>query len=403
MKKHQNYFYFLIFILLIISCTQPIEIDNVTFEENIVVKAILTNEIKNHSITLSKTVQIDATENNPLENATVFITDDSGISYNFEESEPGEYISITQFAAIASKKYTLHIETAQGTKYLSTPEELPSSSEIDNLDFDIELNDNGEEVVVFKVNSILNNNNANYYRYTYDETYKLKAIYWSPKKIRVISENPFLFTTTIKDPNVDGVGFCYGNQKTKKIMITETKTLSEDRVIAFPIRTIPLDSYIIGIRYSIEINQYVLNKNAYDYYELLSKFSDPDEIFSQVQLGNIPSNIRAEVNPSNNKVSGFFEVSTVYTERFYVNREDITDTNFTNYVTSSSCLDQPNPLVEDRFGRSPLLDLLNNGYIFYIDSPTNPLDVTRPYVLIGKSCGDCSFFGQPVAPSFWID
>ena len=80
MKKHQNYFYFLIFILLIISCTQPIEIDNVTFEENIVVKAILTNEIKNHSITLSKTVQIDATENNPLENATVFITDDSGIS-----------------------------------------------------------------------------------------------------------------------------------------------------------------------------------------------------------------------------------------------------------------------------------------------------------------------------------
>jgi len=404
MKKRQHYFYFLLVIFLITNCTQLLEIDNITLEENIVVKAILTNEVKNHTVVLSNTIQIDATERNPLENATVFITDDTGTIYNFQENENGEYISITQFAAEPSKSYTLHMETPQGIKYKSSSEQLPTTSEIDHLDFDVESDDNNQQVVVVKVNSILTNQNANYYRYTYDETYKVRAIHWSPRRIKLLSENPYSFTIEDKDPDIDGVGFCYGNQKIKKIMVTETKTLAEDRVAAFPIRTIPLDSYIIGLRYSIKVDQYVLNKNTYDYYELLSTFSDPDQIFSQVQLGNIPSNISAETNTSNTKVSGFFEVSSVYSKRFYINRKDITTTDFTNYVTTSACLDRPNPLIEDQFGRSPLLNLLENGYIHFTNNPSNdPLDSNQPYILIGKSCGDCTRVGQPVAPSFWID
>ncbi|WP_299682041.1 DUF4249 domain-containing protein [uncultured Tenacibaculum sp.] len=402
MKKH--FIYFLIIIQVVTSCIQPLEIDDITFEENIVVKAILTNELKNHDILLSKTIHIDSTGTNPVENATVYITDDTGITYNFRENMSGTYTSNVQFAAEPLKNYTLHIETSSGLKYSSTAEQLPPISEIDKLDFDIELNDDGRESLVIKANSILNSGDGGYYRYSYDETYKVKATYWSPKTIKIVSTNPYNFSLVDKDPNIYGVGFCYGNEKAKKIMVTETKTLGEDRVLAFPLRTIVLDSYIIGIRYSILVNQYVLNKNTYDYYELLSKFSDPDNIFSQVQLGNIPSNITSETNPSENKVSGFFEVSSVYTERFYMNREDITDTSFINYVRTSSCQETVNPALEDQFGGSPLFNFLNgNGYIFFMEDPNNPQSTTRPYFLIGRTCGDCTSVGPPIAPSFWVD
>ncbi len=404
MKKQYIYFYFLLFIALFYHCTQPLVVENITFEEHIVVKARLTNEMKQHSIVLSKTIPLDSTDVAPLKNAKVSISDDNGIIYDFIETENGRYSSNIAFLAEPEKLYTLHIETSDGRKYNSTAEQLPALAALENLNFDIESNDSGNQELVIKVNSTLNTTtNGGYYRYTYDETYKVKAVYWSPRELKLISENPYRFAKVDKDPNIHGIGFCYGNQKATSIMVTETQSLSEDRVVAFPIRTIPLDNYIIGIRYSILVQQYVLNKRTYDYYELLSKFSDPDNIFSQVQLGNVPSNITSESNPSNNKVSGFFEVSSVSSERYYINREDITNTDYVNYIDPSSCQDRPNPFIEDLAGNSPLLNLLENGYIFFSDVAVNPIPSTHPYLLIGKACGDCTNIGPPLAPSFWTE
>ncbi len=219
------------------------------------------------------------------------------------------------------------------------------------------------------------------------------------KNYNCVCSPPYEFKLVQKDPNEHGIGFCYGNQKSKKVLITETKSLSEDRVRGFPVRAIPLDSYVIGMRYSLLLKQYVINKKTYDYYELLGKFSDSNNIFSQVQLGNIPSNIKSEINPIKNKVDGFFEVSSVTTKRFFINREDITTPHYTNYVTRAFCNDRPIPVPVDQYGNSPLLKLLEDGYIFFDIPPSSSF----PYILIGKECGDCSRFGKPIAPDFWVD
>ncbi len=401
MKKYILLFLLFIFLLLTKSCIEPFEIDNNTFTENIVVKAILTNEIKSHSVKLFQTIPIDSTKTIPVKKAIVTIIDDAGVTYNFQETENGIYTSTSPFAAQPLKSYTLNIETIGGMKYNSTPEKLPLSSEIKDLSFNVELNDLDILELVIKANSALSGNEGQYYRYEYDETYKIKIPFWTTRKIIIESAKPpYEFKLIQKDPNEDGVGFCYGNQKSKKFLITETKSLSEDRVIGFPIRTIPLDSYVVGVRYSILLKQYVINKKTHDYYELLSKFSDPDNVFSQVQLGNIPSNIKSETNPIENKVDGFFEVSSVNTKRFFINREDITETNYTNYVTRAFCNDRPTPIIVDQDGNSPLLKLLESGYIFF-DLP--PVSTSFPYILIGKECGDCSRHGNPVAPDFWVD
>ncbi len=398
--KKNKYFYFTLITLLLISCVEPIEIKNISFESNLVVRALITNELKVHTIKLSNTTEIDSTGIRPERNATISIIDDSNIVYKFEETNEGTYESINKFKAEPNKSYTLSIQTENGVEYTSTPEKLPSIAQIENIFIEIEENNLGEKQAVVKSNSFSLNNEGQYYRYEYEETFKVKAPLWSYLKILVISDTPpYEFDIVPKDPE-DGIGFCYGTRKSKNIVLTETKTLSEDKVLNFPVRHISLDNYIIGIRYSILLKQYVINKNTYDYYQLLNKFSNPENIFSQIQVGNIPSNISSI---SDKKVIGFFEISSISTKRNFFNRNEITTENsYINYQKTNTCAQGiVQPKLVNSLGQSPLLSLLSNYVFLGYAGPPFPPD--KPYILATKECGTCTSIGPPIKPSFWID
>ncbi|TCP24604.1 uncharacterized protein DUF4249 [Tenacibaculum skagerrakense] len=405
MKKIISYIYLLIGLLIIDSCIEPVEFSTISVDSNLVVNGILTNELKNHTVELSRTIPIDSTKLSPEKNATVFVTDNTGAIYNFQETEDGTYTSINTFSAEAAKKYTLNIETSNGQKYTSSEEMLPGTATVGDLDISIEENEISQiQELVIKANSNPSSGDGNYYRYEYDETYKIKTPIWSQKKLLIISDtNPYEFELVDKTPEEDGIGFCYGNQKSKKVLVTETLSLSQDQVIGFPIRQIPLDSYIIGIRYSILVKQYVINQNTFDFYTLLDKFSNPDDIFSQTQVGNIPSNVTSVDNPQEDKVLGFFEVSSLSTKRIFLNREDITEVDFENYQNLGSCAERVNPEIEDSRGRSPLLNRLRTGWIY--QSPPDVLIIppNKPYQLALKICGDCSHLGPVNPPDFWTE
>jgi hypothetical protein len=403
MKKITSYILLLIGVLIVDGCIESVEYANVTVDSNLVVNAILTNEFKNHTVELSKTIPIDSTKLSPEKNASVFITDNTGTIYNFQETEDGIYTSLNSFSAEVNKKYTLTIETNNGQKYTSTEEMLPGTSTVGDINISVEENEiNQVEELVIKANSNLSTDEGKYYRYEYDETYKIKTPIWSQKKLLIISDtNPYEFELVDKTPEEDGIGFCYGNKKSKKILVTETLSLSQDQVVGFPIRQIPLDSYIIGLRYSILVKQYVINRNTFDFYTLLDKFSDPDDIFSQTQVGNIPSNIKSVNKPEEDKVIGFFEVSSLSTKRIFFNRDEITNTIYKNYRPISFCADRVTPEIEDSFGRSPLLERLTTRWI-YQGIPDFPTPNT-PYLLALKVCGDCSHLGPVNPPSFWTE
>lgn len=405
MKKIISYIYLLIGLLIIDSCIEPVEFSTISVDSNLVVNGILTNELKNHTVELSRTIPIDSTKLSPEKNATVFITDNTGAIYNFQETEDGTYTSINTFSAEATKKYTLNIETSNGQKYTSSEEMLPGTATVGDLDISIEENEISQiQELVIKANSNPSSGDGNYYRYEYDETYKIKTPIWSQKKLLIISDtNPYEFELVDKTPEEDGIGFCYGNQKSKKVLVTETLSLSQDQVIGFPIRQIPLDSYIIGIRYSILVKQYVINQNTFDFYTLLDKFSNPDDIFSQTQVGNIPSNVTSVDNPQEDKVLGFFEVSSLSTKRIFLNRDEITESVFQNYQLLGNCAERVNPEIEDSRGRSPLLNRLRTGWIYQSPPDIPVIPPNRPYQLALKICGDCSHLGPVNPPDFWTE
>jgi hypothetical protein len=403
MKKLIKYILILCCYGLIYTCIEPIEFTTNSFNTNLVVNSIITDEFKIQRIELSRTIPIDSLNLSPEKDANVSIVDDTGLTYNFQENGAGVYTSINQFAAQANRNYTLKIETRDGNKYVSAPQPVPAKSTIKEITAGIENNSLTQKPeFLFKVSSDITTNTGQYYRYEYDETYKIRTPLWNPRKIVVISDTiPYKFDLVQKDPFIDGVGFCYPNKQSKAVFLTETVSLAQDQVIGFPLRQIPIDSYIVGIRYSILVKQYVLNQNTYNFYSLMEKFSDPDDIFSQTQVGNIPSNISSVNHPEQDKVIGFFEVSSVSKKRFFVNRKDLTESPFINYELLALCTERREPQIVDDFNRSPLLNHLRIGWVYQTDSETD--DPNRPYRLTIKICGDCTHLGPAKTPDFWVD
>ncbi|AUC14620.1 hypothetical protein BTO06_05470 [Tenacibaculum sp. SZ-18] len=403
MKKNKYLRYFLATIILV-SCVDSIDYSSINFKSNLIVKAIITDEFKNHTVELSKSVPIDSEEIIKEINAVVKIKDDSGNIYDFNETEQGIYTSISPFKAEPNQSYTLEIQTSNGEKYSSSSQQLPTLANINNLTPSIDNNLDNNKVIVLTLDASGNSANGSYYRYEYDETYQIRPVVWNPKRIEVVSDTPpYAFKIVEKEPEIYGNGFCYGNNKSKKILLAETTSLSSDEVKGYKIREIPVSSYVLGIRYSILIKQYVLNQNTNNYYQLLDKFSNNDNIFTQTQVGNIPSNITSETNPIEDKVIGYFEVSSLTKKRFYFNREDITNLSFVNYLGLTGCNEFPNPPLEDDSGGSPLLEYLQTHILY--DEPPGGIGggSDAPYELILRECGDCSQAGSVIKPDFWED
>lgn len=385
------------FLLLLVSCVEPIDIKTITYENYLVVEAIITNENKNHTIQLSRTFEIDSNTPAPETGATVQVISET-TTYNFNETSNGNYVSTVAFAAEAGKSYQLNITTKEGKSYSSSKEIVPKNSQIEGISTSIETSVEGESGVSISVQSFNPNNDSNYYRYQYEETYKIVPPFWSSKELMIVSEvRPF--QVEIIDRTVDNK-ICYKTNDSKSILITETKSLAEDRV-NFPVRFILANDFIISERYSILVKQHVLSAQAFNYYKTLKELSNSDNVFAQTQPGFIAGNLISNTDP-NEKVVGFFEVSSVSEKRFFFNFSDIFSSDKPTFL--DSC-DFVAPILYDSFtGESPLVTLLkDNSHTYYKENDTGLAHLEGRYLLVPKICGDCTVLGSNIKPDFWVD
>lgn len=384
-------------LLLLVSCVEPLDIKTITYENYLVVEAIITNESKNHSIQLSRTFEIDSNIPAPETGATLQIISETK-TYNFIETNHGNYLSIVAFSAEEGESYQLNITTKDGKSYRSSQEIVPKKSKIERISTSTETSVEGKKGVSIYVQSFNPTNDTNYYRYQYEETYKIVPPFWSSKELIVISDvRPF--EVEIIDRTQDNK-ICYKTNDSKSILITETKSLAEDRV-NFPIRFILENDFIISERYSILVKQFVQSPKAYNYYKTLKELSSSDNVFAQAQPGFIAGNLISNTDP-NEKVVGFFEVSSISEKRFFLNFSDVFSSDKPNFPDSCSFVA---PILYDSFtGESPLVSLLkDNSHTYYKENDTGLAHLEGRYLLVPKICGDCTILGSNIKPIFWID
>lgn len=414
------------------ACIEQFEVETISFEDVLVVEATITNEMKQHKIQLSRSVNLenvnksDSIPYNPFipirppedntvyeTNANVTVSDNQGNTYAFFEQAPGQYFSENEFAAQKGIKYSLVITTKDGVTYSSEPEEFNSESVLQDVFAERELNDQGVDGISIYINSNDSNNEAEYFRYEYEETYKIIAPEWTPLGFRLTNYDPCALPVITYDLEIiereQEEQICYNTVKSSRVVQNSTSNLQGSRIERFPIRFIEGDDFILSHRYSILVKQYVQSLNAYSYYQALGNFSVSESVFSEVQPGFLNGNISVVGNPDK-RVLGYFEVSSVSTKRLFFDYVDFFPNEplpaypfNCNYL--SAPLEHPSYCLENRPGNpcpQSILERINLGLISYIgDNGGNIGSCPGPYVFVPRICGDCTVLGSNEVPEFW--
>ena len=387
MKKQ---IFLLILIAFVSGCVKPIELDTIVENETtLVVDALLTNELKHHIVKLSKSIPLDSTKRVKETNAQIKIVDNNNVVYNFTESEDGIYLSNDLFKAEKGKKYTLEIVTSDGAIYTSNEEEIYGFNTIDQVDIKKENDKFEEEVLAIYVKSDgTNNENAQYYRYRIEETYKVIAPDW-----RTLMFDKTKLPEIVVVPNTEFYRVCYGSSDTKEIVLKEA-TLLNEKSIEFSIYHFKEDDFKIAHRYSGLIKQYVQSPEAHAYSTKILRNSTSQSVFTQSQPGALTGNIS-----SDKKVIGYFEVSSVSEKRIFFNHSDFFEYSERDFIYPEVCTTPYYPALKVN-NTYPLREAIESGDWLYGKEDEIAFGT---YHIVKKECGDCTKQGSNIKPTFWIE
>jgi len=413
MKHIKTLFSFSFFMLLLISCVEKYEPKTTTFQDVLVVESTITDEYKRQEVKLSRTIPLDSIIPDSERNAIVKVTASNSNTYNFEEVEGGVYKSIDAFKAEPNLSYKLTINTEDNQIYESTDEELTVTDSIENL-YAEQVTKNGALGIEIYIDTP-ENNAAKYFRYEYEDTYKIITPYTIDTGYELwnLILHPLRFDFHFYPQDPDHI--CYKTQKQNKIIIYNTKLSEAPKLIKKPVRFINIndEGYLIKERYSILVKQYIINENEYKFYKILKDFNSNKNILSPLQTGFVHGNIHPK--NSNNKVFGVFSVASSSTKRIYMNQSDFDLPTLIPYPYEckiESPLDYRDSIpsqfdgdINERLRIYQKLKLENYSiYSYQLIWNVFPVQENTYIVYLSNpECSTCSVFASSIRPDWWQD
>lgn len=389
-------------ILFQIGCTEPFEIETIDFESVLVVESTITDEFKPQIVKLSRTSSLENPEILIVDDANVNVAGSNGDTFSFYwDSETGNYISEGSFNAQPGVSYTLNIITSDGKRYTSSAVSVPQTVEIGELYAEriVDATDDKDGVQVL-VNTEDPTGNAKYFRYEYEETYKIVAPYPSPFNSEIINYNPsngsYEVILTSREPEE----ICYSTEISTGINQTTTTELNENRVFRFPVRYLSKLDAKMQTRYSILVKQYVQSVEAYTFYKIIKELGSIESLLSQGQPGYVAGNMVSEANPDE-KVLGFFEVSSTTSKRIYFNYDDFGLEKPPYFVDCDLLLLDYRDNTE--LDNDPNEREIIYTYLKYYDYQVVNFSQGFLYTIAKPECTVCTYFSSNVRPDFWED
>jgi hypothetical protein len=344
----------------------------------LVVDGFVNSNDGSGTITLSRTKPLNSDAPNAIvTNAQISIIDANGNTYGFFETGNGQY-ALSGAAIDLSKTYKLTVTTGSKT-YESDFVPVRVSPPIDSiswrqLDDDIEIYANTHDP----------SNNTRYYRWSYSETWHYTSAFNS---VVVLNKNHSVSNRK------DNIYDCYQSHNAGGILILSTTKLQDDAVREFVLNKIPTSDVRLKSVYSIEVKQYALTKEAYEYWQELSKTTEtPGTLFSP-QPSQVTGNMHCVTNPSE-PVIGYFSLGAADTKRIFIKPKEIVFPQFSSAVDDSyvNCL--ADTLLTHDVPRYAGTDLLISAVYYQI--------FLVGYLKSSETCVDCRLKGGTnVKPDFW--
>lgn len=428
MKLKKHIVLILLLCTTLISCIENLPLETHDFESILVVEGTVTNEFKRQTIKLSRTSFLEQNEQIIEDGATVTVIDDQQNSYTFVQNSLGIYVSTVEFQAQPDVIYNLEIITSNGRQYRSQNTQLSPISQIDELYAEYVDENNGPGVQVF-IDSDNQSSNAQFYRYEYEETYKIVAPLYIPVEV-VFSNyveifagpdiNVFFDTDVIVRAQEEQT--CFASATNKNIIQTNTGDLNENTVLRFPIRFISEESgdepieqeeieenktledvSIIRDRYSILVRQYIQSQESYAFYDILNQLGNNDNILSENQPGFVEGNINPINNPDE-KVIGFFDVSSVSEKRLFFDASDF-NLDIPRYIYECNELSfdyNDNTIADMSLNQRREIYRLSTDFNYYSTLDPRPVG-ENIWKIANPECCNCTTVGSNIQPGFWED
>ncbi len=377
-------FPFLLLLCINLSCKKPYVPPAVTAITNyLVVEGLINTGSDSTVINISRTVKLN-NNTKPELHAQVVVQSDNNASYPLTEIGSGKYASSLNLDN--TKKYRLHILTANGTEYASDYEASVNTPDIDSIPYTVTSTG-----IQFYVNTHDPTNNTRYYRWSFVETWSYISFYYS------IYE--FLNEKIIYRPASDLVFTCYKTKPSQQVLIGSSAKLTQDIIAMQPVNFVAAASGKISFGYSFLLNQYGLTKAAYEYWDNLKKNTESLGSIFDAQPSTATGNIHC-ITHSEIPVLGYISVSTVKSHRIFIDHHNIA-LNTPYYVPPlDSVVCKPDTIF---FGSKDYDQRLKNIFAKNDYIPIT-VDALKGVIYASKECVDCRFklpFGTNVKPIFW--
>ena len=413
--------------IILTSCVENLPLETESFESALVVECTITNEFKRQTIKLSRTYFLEGSELVIENGATVTVTDTMQNNYTFVQNSLGEYVSTIEFAAQPDVTYNLDITTSNGNLYKSLGVELSPISQIDTLYAEYVDENNGPGIQVF-IDSDNQSTNAQFFRYEYEETYKIVAPLFTSIEavfsnyVEFIGGDIVVFYDTEIINRQQEEKTCYATATNKNIIQKSTSNLNENTVLRFPIRFIseekgdePIaqeeiepnktleDISILRDRYSIKVRQYVQSQESYAFYNIINQLGNSESILSENQPGFVQGNMTA-INNTNEKVIGFFDVSSVSEKRIFIDASDF-NLEVPRYIYECNELSfdyNDNTISDMTINQKREIYRFSTNFNYYTTTDPRPLGEEN-WKIANPECCNCTTVGSNIVPDFWED
>ncbi|HEY0054868.1 MAG TPA: DUF4249 domain-containing protein [Pedobacter sp.] len=212
----------------------------------------------------------------------------------------------------STQRYKLLITTKTGKKYATTFLENKRTPEIEQIGYKAD-----SVGLQLYVNTEDKTASTRYYAWAFDETWETIAALQLPG----LSPPPR--------------PICWPTGESKSIYIASSLKLSADRINEFPLFFIDGNSEKLSRMYSMNVFQYGLTKEAYDYLGKMKKNTEQIGSIFDPQPSELTGNIQCISDPSE-KVIGFLSCGLVREKRFFISFSDINKIN-QNWFYRSEC------------------------------------------------------------------
>lgn len=358
-------FTYIIILLSVLACTEPITFESGSGDNILVVDGFITNQPGPHYVILSFAASyasiLKGGHEVPATGATMFIEDEAGTMINLTERTPGSYLTPDSFQGETGRKYTLHITAADGRRYVSTPQEVQSSGQIDSVYWEFAPHETARNR--FTVNYTIDysfTQPEQYYKWGREETYLF------PTLCKVRTERQCdTFPGHLVDINVPT--YCYPTDTIPAnfINLSAAEDFTTTQIFNHELSRIDFD-FKYSYRHSLNVLQYSIGAEAYQYWKLIERqLTSTGSIFDPSPV-RLTGNLR-NVENDDDVILGYFGAYGLSSQRIFI---DITDLPFA--PEAATC---PDDIV-----------------IFHEE-------------FRGNFCDDCRWWaaGTGEKPDFWVD